>query len=233
MQRQHDPARDRETFAAAKHQLHTNVVGDVLDSLGFYDQFLRPELRPVRPDAVLIGRAMTVLEIDAPFASFEGAHNTTVAQPFGMMFEALDSLKENEVYICTGASPRFALWGELMSTRAAALGAAGAVVDGYSRDTRAVANHPLPVFSCGSYGQDQGARGKVVDYRVPIRMGNVWINPGDIVFGDIDGVVIVPQQVEDEVFAKATEKVSGENVVRDALAAGLSTVEAYKEYGIM
>ena len=233
MQRQHAPARDKERFAAAKQQLHTNVVGDILDSLGLYDQFLRPELRPVQHDAVLIGRAMTVLEIDAPFASFEDAHNATVAQPFGMMFEALDSLKENEVYVCTGASPRFALWGELMSTRAAVLGAAGAVVDGYSRDTRAVANHPFPVFSHGSYGQDQGARGKVVDYRVPIRMGNVWINPGDIIFGDIDGVLVVPQQVEDEVFAKAMEKVSGENVVRNALAAGLSTVEAYKHYGIM
>lgn len=233
MAQTHDRARDQDKFTQARSALHSNVIGDVMDQLGVFDQFLPAGLRSVQPGAVLVGRAMTVLEMDVAFDRCPTAHNPTIAEPFGMMFEALDSLQADEVYICTGASPRFALWGELMSTRAAALGAAGAVVDGFSRDTNAVAAHPLPVFSLGSYGQDQGVRGKVVDYRVPIRMGNVWIRPGDIIFGDIDGVVVIPQQIEDEVFARAHEKVSGENLVRDALEAGMSTVEAFKKFGIM
>jgi regulator of RNase E activity RraA len=84
------------------------------------------------------------------------------------MLEALDDLKPNEVYICTGGSPRYALWGELMSIRAMHCGAAGAVLDGYSRDTRGILKLGFPTFSHGSYAQDQNPRGKVVDYRVPI-----------------------------------------------------------------
>src|SRR6187455_3044822 len=76
-----------------------------------------------------------------------------------LMLRALDELKANEVYICTGGSPRYALWGELMSTRAQTLGAAGAVVDGYHRDTRGIRRLGFPVFSYGSYAQDQRVRG--------------------------------------------------------------------------
>lgn len=224
---------DEKLFTRAKGALYTAVVGDVMDTLGLTDQYLHPAIRPVQSNAVVIGRAMTVLEADAAFDRDANAHNPTVGQPFGMMFEALDDLKRNEVYICTGSSPSYALWGELMSTRATALGAAGAVLDGYSRDTRSLLQHNLPVFSYGSFGQDQGIRGKVIDYRVPIRLRNVWVRPGDIVFGDIDGVCVVPHEAEDEVFARAFEKVSGENKVRDALAEGMSTVDAFNKFGIM
>ena len=224
---------DDELFAKVRRTLYTAVVGDIMDTLGLRDQFLPPGLAAVRDGATILGRAMTVLEADAPFERCEESRNAAVAVPFGLMFEALDDLRPGEVYICTGASPTYALWGELMSTRAMALGAAGAVLDGYSRDTRALRSHDFPVFSRGSYGQDQGCRGKVIDYRVPIRVGNVRVSPGDVVFGDIDGVCVVPRKAEAEVFEAAFAKVSGEDKVREALVGGMSTVEAFRTFGIM
>ncbi len=149
------------------------------------------------------------------------------------MFEALDSLKKNEIYICTGASPTYALWGGLMSTRALKLGAAGAIVHGYSRDTKEVLNLNFPTFSFGGYAQDQGPRGKVVDYHVPIEIEGIKVSPGDIVYGDRDGIVIVPKEVEQEAFIGAIEKARGEQLVKKALEQGMSTVNAFKKFGIM
>ena len=150
------------------------------------------------------------------------------------MFEALDALQSNEVYICTGSSPTYALWGELMSTRALRLGAAGAVLDGYHRDTRGILRLAFPTFSFGSYAQDQRVRGRVIDYRCPIQFANgVVVQPGDIVFGDIDGVVILPRAQERAILEAALDKVRGENRVRTAIEAGISTVEAFRTFGIM
>jgi regulator of RNase E activity RraA len=149
------------------------------------------------------------------------------------MLEALDDLKAGEVYICTGASPTYALWGELMSVRAIQLGAAGAVLDGYSRDTEGILSLNFPAFSYGSYAQDQGPRGKVIDFRVPLEIGGVKIMPGDVVFGDIDGVCIIPRRVEEEVFVESVEKARGEKLVRKAIESGMSAADAFKNYGIM
>jgi regulator of RNase E activity RraA len=182
---------------------------------------------------VVCGRAMTVLEADCFDESIEGSHNPVSARPFGLMLEALDDLKTNEVYICTGSSPRYALWGELMSVRATKCGAAGAVVDGYSRDTRGILNLGFPVFSHGSYAQDQGPRGKVLDFRIPLQIGQVRVCPGDIVFGDLDGVCVIPQQAEQEVFNKAFEKARKEKVVQKALEEGLPAKAAFEKYGIL
>jgi regulator of RNase E activity RraA len=156
-----------------------------------------------------------------------------MAKPFGLMLEALDDLKEDEVYICTGSSPSYALIGELMCTRAKMLGSAGAVVNGYSRDTRGIWELNFPCFSYGRYSQDQAPRGKVIDFRVPIRIEGVTINPGDIVVGDLDGVCIVPKEIEEEVFIRALEKARGEKMVAKAIKGGMSTVDSWNKYGIM
>ena len=212
-------------------RLHTAVVGDILDTLGLVHQFLPPQIRAVDAGSVMVGRAMTVLEADC--ASDRLGHRAG-SDSFGMMFRALDSLRSGEVYICTGSSPRYALWGELMSTRAQALGAAGAVLDGYHRDTRGVRALELPVFSMGGYAQDQRLRGRVIDYRCPIEFGNgVRVEDGDVVFGDIDGVVIIPAGRLDEVVALALAKVDGEEQVRSMIVAGGATEKIFEETGIM
>ena len=154
-------------------------------------------------------------------------------QPFGLLFEALDDLKRHEVYVATGCAPQFALWGGLMTTRALHLKAAGAVLDGYSRDTTEVLELGLPVFSFGGYSQDQGPRGKVVDYRVAVEIQGVRDRPGDIVFGDQDGVLIIPREAETEAISLALEKAATESSVRLAIKNGMSTVEAFKTFGVM
>lgn len=173
---------DKELYSLARRELFTALVGDVLDKLGYFHQFLPPGIKPLRNDMVVIGRAMPVLEADVFGEVVENARNPLMEKPFGLMFEALDDLKEDEVYICTGSSHNYALWGGLMSTRAIKLGAAGAVVNGYSRDTNQVLQLNFPTFSFGTYAQDQGPRGKVIDFRIPVEWGGVKINPGDIIF---------------------------------------------------
>ncbi|MBL8351563.1 MAG: RraA family protein [Burkholderiaceae bacterium] len=224
---------DDELFALMRRTLFPAVVGDILDTMGLLKQFLSPTIRPLRPDMVVIGRAMPVLEANC-FAASEPAGQLPLSrQPFGLLFQALDDLREHEVYVATGCAPQFALWGGLMTTRAMHLKAAGAVLDGYSRDTPEVLASGLPVFGYGGYAQDQGARGKVVDYRVAVEINGVRIAPGDIVFGDLDGVLVIPSAAEEEAIRRALDKASTENKVRDAIQNGMSTVEAFRTFGVM
>ena len=224
---------DAALFALMRQQLFPAVVGDILDTMGLLRQFLSPTIRPVRSDMVVLGRAMPVLETNCFAASEPQGQLPLSRQPFGLLFQALDDLRQDEVYVATGCAPQFALWGGLMTTRAQHLKAAGAVLDGYSRDTPELLELGLPVFSYGGYAQDQGARGKVVDYRVPVEINDVRITPGDIVFGDLDGVLVIPRQAEEEAIRRALEKASTENKVRDAIRAGMGTVEAFRTFGVM
>ncbi len=222
---------DEHLFEIIRKELFTALVGDILDKLGYVKQFLPPEIRPLDPGMVLAGRSMPVVEADI---DSELALSSQLAdKPFGIMFEALDSLKPNQVYICSGASPAYALWGGLMSIRAMHVGAAGTVLNGYSRDTNEILHLSFPTFSMGGYAQDQAPRGKVVDFNTSIRFGDVTVKPGDIVFGDRDGVVIIPSEVEKETLEGALEKARGEQRVKRSLLEGMSTVEAFAKYGIM
>jgi regulator of RNase E activity RraA len=176
---------------------------------------------------------MPVLAADVFAERVSGSANPLMEKPFGLMLEALDDLRRHEIYVNTGSSPRNALWGELMSTRASKLGAAGAVVNGYVRDTKSILKMNFPTFCFGSYGQDSAPRYKVVDFRVPVEIGGVLVRPGDILFGDIDGVCVVPAEALEEVFAKSLEKARGEKLVKKAIEEGSSAVAAFQKFGIM
>lgn len=223
---------DDELFALLRGELYSSVIGDILDKMGYLHQFLPQRVQPIDTAQVVAGRAMPVLEADA-FEELSDGRNPIMAKSFGLMLEALDDLKKNEVYICTGSSPTYALVGELMCTRMQILGAAGAVVNGFHRDTKGILELQFPCFSYGRYAQDQGPRGKVIDFRVPIEIEGVRVNPGDIVFGDLDGVVIIPRAIEDEVVQRAHEKATGEKMVGLAIAGGMGAVESFARHGIM
>lgn len=223
---------DKELFVIMREKLYTAVVGDVLDKMGYFHQFLPQKIQPMDTDMVIVGRAMTVLEADA-FEEVSNGENPIMKKTFGLMLEALDNMKEDEVYICTGSSPTYALVGELMCTRMKILKAAGAVVDGFHRDTKGILKLKFPCFSSGRYAQDQGPRGKVIDYRVPIEIEGVRIQPGDIIFGDIDGVLVIPKEIEEEVIKKAYEKATGERTVAEAINNGIGAKESFERYGIM
>jgi regulator of RNase E activity RraA len=224
---------DKTLYALIKKELYTAVIGDIMDKLGFTRQFLPARIRPLRDDMFVVGRAMTVLETDVLENSITNGNNPLLKKSFGLMLEALDDLKEDEIYICSGSSPSYALWGELMSARAIACKAAGAVVNGYSRDTLGILALNFPCFSYGPYAQDQAPRGKVIDFRVPIEMEGVFINDGDIIIGDIDGVCVVPRKFEDEIFIKALEKARGERMVLKKIQEGMPSREAFDKFGIM
>ncbi|HLX99845.1 MAG TPA: RraA family protein, partial [Roseiarcus sp.] len=158
-------------FANLRDKLFTAVVGDVLDRMGRRRQFLPQAIGPLRADMKVVGRAMPVLEADI----YDEDSRVAGAQPFGLMLEALDDLRPGEVYVATGGSLRYAFWGELMSTRARYLGAAGAVLNGFVRDAGGIEALGFPTFSRGLYAQDQGPRGRVIDFRVAIEIEGVRI----------------------------------------------------------
>ncbi|MBD3377848.1 RraA family protein [candidate division KSB1 bacterium] len=222
-----------DIFKVINKDLNTAVVGDIMDKMGLYHQFLPPQIRPLKPGMRVAGRAMTVLEADTFEELSAGGQNPYLEMPFGLMLDALDDLKENEVYLCSGSSPNYALWGELMSERAIKLKSAGAVVNGYSRDSLAICNINFPTFSYGPFGQDQAPRGKVIDFRCRLEIECTVINEGDIIIGDIDGVCIVPRKIELDVIKQALEKAHGENKVRKAIQSGMSTKDAFDKYKIM
>ncbi len=224
---------DKALITLIKAELYTAVIGDIMDKMGYIHQFLSPRIRPLRDDMLVVGRAMTVLEADVCENTVPGGNNPLLQRPFGLMLEALDDLKEDEVYICSGSSPRYALWGELMSARAIQCKAAGAVVNGYSRDTKGILALNFPCFSYGPYAQDQAPRGKVIDYRVPLELDGVLVNDGDMLVGDIDGVCVVPRRLEEEVFTRALEKARGERVVLQKIQQGMRARDAFDKFGIM
>lgn len=216
---------DKEQFEDMRNTLYSAVIGDILDTMHYYHQFLPQRVQPLDKNMVVVGRAMTVLESDIL--------EEEAGKPFGLMLEALDDMGEDEVYICSGSSPNYALVGEIMCTRMQVKKAAGAVVNGFHRDTRGIEEINFPCFSYGAYAQDQAPRGRVIDYRVPIEIEGTKVNPGDLVFGDLDGVVIIPREIEQEVVERAYEKALGEKHVGNAIRKGMGAKEAFDTYGIM
>jgi 4-hydroxy-4-methyl-2-oxoglutarate aldolase len=213
-----------DLFALCVRELYTPVVGDILDDLGFTHQFLPQPIQPLREEMRLAGRAMPVLMIDV-FGKQK--------KPFGLLTEALDQLQPGEIYLASGGEMRCAYWGEILTATAKKRGAAGAVINGFHRDTPKVLEQNWPVFSRGRFAQDSAVRTQVVDYRCPIEVGGTRVEPGDLVFGDLDGVVIVPKKTEAEVIERALGKARGEKLVRKEIEAGMSSIEAFKKHGIL
>ncbi len=215
---------ETELFAICTRELYTPVVGDILDDLGYTHQFLPQPVQPLREEMKLAGRAMPVVMIDV-FGKQK--------KPFGLLTEALDQLQPGEIYLASGGDMRCAYWGEILTATAKKRGAAGAVINGFHRDTPKVLEQNWPVFSRGSFAQDSGVRTQVVDFRCQIEIGQVIVQPGDLVFGDLDGVVVVPKNVEVEVIERALDKARGEKLVRKEIEAGLSSTEAFRKHGIL
>ncbi len=215
---------DRPITEVIASDLHTAVVGDILDRLGFQNQFLPPEIRGLTKDMIVCGYAMPVIVERV---------NGTPAKPFGRLTEALDALNPGEVYLLNNAGISCAGWGEVLTTTAKVRGAAGAVIDGFHRDTRQVLQLDWPVFSRGSYSQDAGARASVVDFRCATQIGQVSVSPGDVVFGDIDGVVIIPQSILDEVVQLSLEKLSKESETIKSIRTGMTATSAYEKFGVL
>jgi len=216
---------EHEMFDLMRDKLNAAVISDIVDSLGAREQAMRADIRPVYQGAIVVGRAYTVITADI----FK-----IIDDPYGGEIEAVDSLKPNDVMVvCTHRSTRTCFWGELLSTAARARGARGIVVDGYARDVAQITAMKFPTFATGMNVVDSAGRSIVIDHGCPVNCGDVLVNTGDIVFGDIDGVVVIPKELEKEVIPLALEKVGKENLVRDELLKGAMLRDAYDKYKVL
>lgn len=216
-----------DPITAARAKLFTAVLSDVLDAAGHRSQAMRSGIRPLDDALVLAGRARTGLYMDV-------YHVQPGENPYELEIRLVDDLKADEVVVlAAGTSGRIAPWGELLSTACRARGAAGCVTDGLVRDVRAIRAMRFPVFAGGIGPLDSKGRGKVMAIDVPVECGGVTVRPGDLVFGDADGLVVIPREIEGEILRAALEKVSGEDRTRAALERGERLADVFARHGIL
>ena len=218
---------DTGFLADIRKRLYTAVLSDVLDELGYRQQAFPPSIRPLDDALVLAGFARTGV--------YREVYRVVPDQnPYELEMALIDDLKPDQVAVFgCGGSTRIAPWGELLSTAARARGAAGCVTDGMVRDIRAIRTMKFPVFHGGIAPLDSKGRGMVAEIDVPIECAGVSIEPGDLIVGDADGVVVVPRAIEDEALTHAFAKVTGEDRTRDELAAGASLKEVFAKYRVL
>jgi 4-hydroxy-4-methyl-2-oxoglutarate aldolase len=220
---------DTETVRFIRANLYVAAVCDVLDGLGYRHQAMHQRLRPLLPDrnnCGFAGRARTFRWMDADYIQEEN--------PYGIELEAIDSLGPGDVVVhSTDYSGTNAPWGELMSTVAKRNGAVGCVCDGQIRDCNRIIEMGFPVYYAGVRPLDSLGRGILMAYDVPVRCGEVLVKPGNLVFADFDGIVVVPNEVEEEALMKAQEKAYKENLSRKELLEGKSLREVFLKYGVL
>jgi 4-hydroxy-4-methyl-2-oxoglutarate aldolase len=216
---------DLALFARIETNLYTAVVSDSLDDLGYRNQAMVSLLRPLFPNSCFAGWARTIACVDVYHIP---------PDPYGLEIEAIDSILLGEVVVvATAESKRNSPWGELLSTAARARGARGAVIDGLVRDTKKIDELGFPVFAAGIKPVDSKGRGLVMDYNVPVECGGVLVSPGDLVFADYDGVIVIPAEVLPETINLATEKAARENQSRTELMKGAFLRDVYDKFGVL
>lgn len=219
---------DRHPPETIRRTLYAAVLSDVMDELGLTRQAMRPFVRPLDDRSVIFGPARTGLYM--PTYSVRPGEN-----PYAIEIALVDDLKPGEVPViaCGGPTDRIAPWGELLSTASSCRGAAGCVTDGLVRDITKIREMDFPVFHGGIGPLDSRGRGKMMEMDVPVECAGVLVKPGDLVFGDVDGVVVIPQEQAGEILAKALGKVTAENRTRDELRAGSLLRDVFERYGVL
>jgi len=213
------------TLDMMRSSLYSAVVSDALDGLGFKSQSPRVSLRPYTTGAILVGRCKTTLWANM-------GHEDP--RPYELELKAVDACRPDDVLIAAaGGSMRSGVWGELLSTAARNTGCIGAIVDGAIRDVAKIRQMGFAVFARGTCVYDSANRQRVIDVDVPVEVDRVTFSPGDLVFADEDGVVVVPRKIEETAIQRAWEKVHAENVTRDAIKAGMKATAAYEKYGVL
>lgn len=208
-----------------RQSLYSAVVCDALDAAGYPHQSPRVSLKPMTVTQTLVGRCKTTLWADM-------AHPDP--KPYELELAAVDACKPDDVLIAAaGGSARSGIWGELLTTAARNQGCVGAIVDGMVRDLAKMRDMQFPIFTRGVCIYDSKDRQRVIDVDVPVEIDGVRFCPGDLVFADEDGVVVVPRAVEENVVRMAWEKVFAENAVRDAIRGGMKATEAFRVYGVL
>jgi regulator of RNase E activity RraA len=214
-------------FAKLRSEIFVSLLSDVLDGLGYRRQALPPAIRPLDDASVMVGRARTALYMDV-------YEVTPDENPYELEIALIDSLQPDEIPVFScGGTGRIAPWGELLTTAARVRGASGVLMDGLVRDVKAIRRMGFPVFHAGIGPLDSKGRGKVAQIDVPIECAGVSVTSGDLVVGDADGVIVVPQAVEDQTLEGAFAKLQGERNTLADLQAGAKLADVFAKYGIL
>ena len=220
---------DQEIYRFIQENLYVAVVCDILDALGYTQQAMHQRLRPILPDRSncgFVGRARTVRWMEIDYIDEK--------DPYGLEIEVIDSLQPGDVVVhSTDYAGTNAPWGELMSTIAQRNGAVGCVCDSQIRDCVRIVELGFPVYYTGIKAVDSQGRAKVMAYDVPVRCGEVLVRPGELVYADFDGIVVIPREVEKEVLIQARDKAGAENLSRQELMEGKTLREVYDKYGAL
>ena len=199
-------------FDTLRNRLETTLVSDALDALGIHGQAMPAEVRPAFPGAIVVGRAYPVQALDK---------DDTGDRPFLNILDVVNSLKADDVLVIgSSGSLRTALFGDLLAVAAQVRGAAGLVTDGALRDIKQLAELNFPGFAAGINMVDPTGKAGIIDTGRAVPCGGVTVNPGDIVFGDIDGVVVIPKARVAETVGLALKLGEEEALLRDRLRTG-------------
>ncbi|WP_417397004.1 RraA family protein [Gimesia chilikensis] len=220
-----NPTPETITLEMMRESLYSAIVCDALDSIGLTNQSPRKELFPMTVEDVVVGRCKTSLWADMYHVD---------PSPYELELKGVDSINADEIFIAAASgSMRSGIWGELLSTAVKHRGCCGAIIDGAVRDVRQMREMSFPVWAVGASPYDSKDRQRIIDLDIPVEIGGVNFSPGDLVIADVDGIVVVPQEVEDKVIRLAWQKVHEENTFRDSIKAGMSATEAFAKYGIL
>jgi 4-hydroxy-4-methyl-2-oxoglutarate aldolase len=217
---------EQELFGYLEQHAYAAAFSDILDEMGFRHQAVSPDghIRPLCESFVAVGRAVTLLN----------APDTNEEDPYGLVIECIDNITAGSMLVTTGTVPlTTGIMGELTATALRVKGCHGAIVNGYTRDARKLIKMGYPTFAWGASPIDTTGRVRVVEVNIPITIGRVEVHPQDLVFADLDGIMVIPRTAEEEVIAKVVERISTENVVRKELAEGKPMSYVWSKHGVL
>ena len=210
-------------WAFLKDQLYSGILCDVMDQMGYRSQAISRKIRPVTDETVIFGPAFTSIGTEV---------YSMPEDPLTAQCRVVDQLGEGEVYVLvTRGNFNCALFGELFATAVRQRGGVGVLLDGLARDIKQIKTMDFPLFYAGTDPRTSKGRCEINECQIPIVIDGVTIKPGDIIFGDFDGVAVVPAEIADKVFEKAQVTIRKEDEVRDGLLHGKSLVDVYKKNG--
>lgn len=210
-------------LASRFQQLYTGVVSGALDGMGYRNQGLPPRIVAMSPGLKIAGPAFT--------GRGEPTDDTTDDDSLRRL-AMLESVPHGSVSVWDcGGHQQSAHWGEIMARAVAERGCVGAVVDGGLRDSDFVSDLGFPVFCAFRSVSSSVGRWNIVEWNQEITVGHTRVCPGDWVFGDVDGVVVIPAELVEDVLAEAERREAVESEMRAELAAGALPSEIYARLG--
>ena len=206
-----------------KSKLYCGILSDVLDGMGYRNQALGGGIHGLTDDTVIFGPAFTSIGTQV----YSMPENPLIAQT-----RVVDQLGKGEIYVLvTRGEYNCAVFGELFATAVRQRGGAGVLLDAYARDVRELKQMDFPLFYRGRNPRTSKGRCEINECQIPVIIDGVTIRPGDYIFGDIDGVVIIPKEVVEEVIDESLKTIEKEDEVRRRLQNGSSLQQAYSDIG--